>query len=77
MPGRAGGFFQRGADGLGDQFQPGQAAYRGQGVGGVGALRGALAYESGLLQTREREVEETVGAVVLGDALAEVGRPAE
>ena len=32
---------------------------------------------SGLLQTGERQVEKTVGAVVLGDALAEVGQHAE
>ncbi len=71
MPGRAGDFFQRGTDRLGDQFQPGQVAHRGQDVGGVGALRGAFAHESGLLQAGECEVEETVGAVALGEALSE------
>lgn len=74
MPGRAGDFFQCGTDSLGDQFQPGQVAYRGQGVGGVGALGGALAYESGFLQARERQIEKSVGTVVLGKALAEVGQ---
>lgn len=74
MPGRAGDLFQRGTDGLGDQFQPGQVAHRGQDVGGVGALCGALAYESGLLQAGERQIRKTVGAVVLGDALTEVGQ---
>ncbi|GAA1329307.1 hypothetical protein GCM10009647_067980 [Streptomyces sanglieri] len=72
----AGHFFQHGTDGLGDQFQPGQVAHRGQDVGGVGALRGALAHESGLLQARECQIEKTVGAVVLGQALAEVGQHA-
>lgn len=74
MPGRAGDFFQRGTDRLGDQFQPGQVAHRGQDVGGVGALRGALAYESGLLQAGERQIKKTVGAVILGEALAEIGQ---
>ncbi|WP_274910904.1 hypothetical protein [Streptomyces sp. WZ-12] len=45
-------------------------------MGGVGALRGALAHESGLLQARERQIEKTVGAVVLGETLAEVGQHA-
>ncbi|MFF2514464.1 hypothetical protein [Streptomyces sp. NPDC058086] len=72
----AGHFFQRGPDGLGDQFQPGQVAHGSQDVGGVGALRGALAHESGLLQARERQVEKTVGAAVLGEALTEVGQHA-
>ena len=72
----AGELFQRGADGLGDQFQPGQVAHRGQDVGGVGALGGALADEPGLLQAGEREVEETVGAAVLGETVAEVGQHA-
>ena len=41
--------------------------------GGVGALGGALAYESGLLQAGECQIEKSVGAVVLGKALTEVG----
>ncbi|GGV06165.1 hypothetical protein GCM10010211_85920 [Streptomyces albospinus] len=45
-------------------------------MGGVGALRGALAHESGLLQARERQIEKTVGAVVLVEALTEVGQHA-
>ena len=73
---RAGQLFQRGADGLGDQFQPGQVAHCGQDVGGVRALGGALADETGLLQAREREVEETVGSAVLGETVAEVGQHA-
>jgi hypothetical protein len=72
----AGEFFRRGTDCLGDRFQPGRVAHRGQDVSGVGSLRDALAYQSGILQAREREVEESVGAVVPGDALAEVGRHA-
>ena len=69
-------FFQCGADRLGDQFQPGQVAHRGQDVGGVGALRGALAHEPGLLEAGQREVEEAVGAAALGETLAEVGQHA-
>jgi hypothetical protein len=49
---------------------------RGQDVGGVGALRGALAYESGLLQTGECQIEETVGAIALGQTVTEVGQHA-
>lgn len=45
-------------------------------MGGVGALRGALTHEPGLLQARERQIEKTVGAAVLGEALAEVGQHA-
>jgi hypothetical protein len=71
---RAGRLFQRGADGLGDQLQPGQVTHRGQDVGGVRALGGALADETGLLQAREREVEEAVGSAAAGETLAEVGR---
>ena len=74
MRGGAGDFFQRGADRLGDQLQPGQVAHRGQDVGGVGALRGALAHQSGLLQAGQREVEEAVGTVALQQTLAEVGQ---
>lgn len=66
----------RGAFGLGDQFQPGQVAHRGQDMSGVRALGGALADETGLLQTREREVEETVGSAVLDETVAEVGQHA-
>ncbi len=51
-------------------------AHRGQDVGGVGALRGALAHQSGLLEAGQREVEKTVGTVVLGKAVAEVGQHA-
>ncbi|MFD4144338.1 hypothetical protein [Streptomyces sp. NPDC058572] len=45
-------------------------------VGGVGALGGALVHGAGFLQAGEREVEEAVGAVALGEVLAEVGRHA-
>ncbi|GED83197.1 hypothetical protein TNCT6_02820 [Streptomyces sp. 6-11-2] len=76
MSGCAGDFFQRGTDCLGDQFQPGQVAHCGEHVGGVGALRGSIAHESGLLQAGERQIEKTVGTVVLGEALAEVGQHA-
>ncbi|WP_258044728.1 hypothetical protein [Streptomyces sp. SM11] len=43
-------FFECGADRLGDQLQAGQVTHRGQDVGGIGALRGALAHQSGLLE---------------------------
>ncbi|GAB2772152.1 hypothetical protein GCM10027073_01310 [Streptomyces chlorus] len=76
MTGGAGDFFQRRADRLGDQLQAGQVADRGQDVGGVGAPRGALTHQPGLLETGRREVEEAVGAVVLGEAVTEVGRHA-
>jgi hypothetical protein len=72
----AGHFLQHGTDSLGDQLQPGQVTHRVQDMSGVSALRGALAHESGLLQTRERQIEKTVGAVALGEALAEVGQDA-
>lgn len=72
----AGQLFQRGADGFGDQFQPGQVTHRGQDMGGVRALGGALADETSLLQAREREVEETVGSATLGETVAEVGQHA-
>lgn len=71
-----GHLFQHGTDRLGDQFQPGQVTHRGQDVGGVGALSDALAHESGLLQARKRQIEDTVGAVVQGQAIAEVGQHA-
>jgi hypothetical protein len=74
VPGGAGDFFQRGAYRLGDQLQAGQVAHCGQDVGGVGALRGAFAHQSGFLEAGQREVEETVGAVVLGETGAEVGQ---
>jgi hypothetical protein len=45
-------------------------------VGGVRALGGALADETGLLQAFERKVEETVGAAALGETLTEVGQHA-
>ncbi|OIK25468.1 hypothetical protein [Streptomyces malaysiense] len=76
MRGRAGDFFECGADGLGDQLQTGQVAHRGQDVGGTGALRGALADETGLLQAREREVEKTVGSAALGETVTEIGQHA-
>ncbi|WP_316746212.1 hypothetical protein, partial [Streptomyces sp. MK7] len=65
-------FFECGADGLGDQLQAGQVTYRGQDVGGIGALRGALAHESGLLEAGQCKVEETVGTVVFSETIAEV-----
>jgi hypothetical protein len=76
MPGGAGHLLQRGADRLGDQFQPRQAAHRGRHMGGVGALTGALAHQSGLLQALQRQIQQTVDAIVTGQALAEVGQHA-
>ena len=45
-------------------------------MGGVGALRGALAHQTGLLETGQREVEEAVSAVALGETVTEVGQHA-
>ncbi len=45
-------------------------------MGRVRSLRGALAYEPGVLQAGECQIQETVGPVVLGQALAEVGQHA-
>lgn len=63
MPGGAGHFFERGPHRLDDQLQSSQVAHRGQDVGGVGALRAALAHQSGLLEPRQCEVPEAVGPV--------------
>jgi hypothetical protein len=76
VPGSSGHFLQRGADRLGDQLQPRQVAHRGQDVGGVGALRGALAHESGLLETLQRQIQQAVGAVLTSQPVAEVGQHA-
>jgi hypothetical protein len=74
--GCAGDFFQYGADRLGDQLQAGQVTHRGQDMGGVGALCGALAHQSGLLEAGQREVEETVSTIPLGETIAEIGQHA-
>ncbi|MFF4740870.1 hypothetical protein ACFY2W_34015 [Streptomyces sp. NPDC001262] len=44
--------------------------------GGIDALCGAFTHESGRLEARERQIEKTVGAVVLGEVLTEVGQHA-
>lgn len=74
--GRVGDFFECGTDRFGDQLQAGKVTHRGQDVGGVGALRGAFAHQSGLLEAGQREVEEPVGTAVFGEPVAEVGRHA-
>ncbi|GAA4803131.1 hypothetical protein GCM10023220_35370 [Streptomyces ziwulingensis] len=74
--GHTGHFFECGADRLGDQLQAGQVAHRGQDVGGVGALRGALAHQSGLREAGQREVEEAVSAIAFGETVTEVGQHA-
>ncbi|GGZ19612.1 hypothetical protein GCM10010327_58390 [Streptomyces nitrosporeus] len=74
--GHTGDFFECGADRLGDQLQAGQVTHRGQDVGGVGALRGPLAHQAGLLETDQREVEETVSTVTFSETVAEVGQHA-
>ena len=76
MPGHARHFFQRGTDRLGDQFQPGEIAHCGQDMGGVGPLCGAFTHEPGILEPNQREVQEQVGTVAHGEALAEVGQHA-
>ncbi|MDQ1035375.1 hypothetical protein QFZ75_001791 [Streptomyces sp. V3I8] len=45
-------------------------------MGGGGALGGAFAHQASLLEAGRREVEETVGAISLGETVAEVGRHA-
>lgn len=65
-------FFECGADRRGDQLQTGQVTHRGQDVGGVGAL----AYQAGLLETGQHEVEESVSPVAFGETVAEVGQHA-
>lgn len=65
-----------GPDGLGDQLQAGQVTHRGQNMGGVGALRGALAHQTGLLETGQRKVEEAVRPAFLDEPIAEVGQHA-
>ncbi|GAA4486513.1 hypothetical protein GCM10023191_012840 [Actinoallomurus oryzae] len=45
-------------------------------MGGIGALRGAFAHEPGILATGRREVQEAVGAIALGETVAEVGQHA-
>ncbi|MER7057773.1 hypothetical protein [Streptomyces sp. NPDC000351] len=74
--GGTGAFFERGADRLGDQLQPGQVAPRGQDMGGIGALHGALAHQPGLLETGQREVKEAVSTVVFSETVAKVGQHA-
>lgn len=44
-------------------------------MGGVGALRGAFTHV-GILESNQREVQEPVGTVALGEALSEVGQHA-
>jgi hypothetical protein len=76
MRGGTGEFFQRGPHRLGDQLQPGQVAYRGQDMSGVGALRGAFAHQPGVLETGQCEVQEAVSVISPDQALAEVGQHA-
>ncbi|MFF2353539.1 hypothetical protein ACFVVL_27605 [Kitasatospora sp. NPDC058115] len=61
----AGAFRQGRAHGLGDQFEAGQIADSGQGVGGVGALNGALADHSDGFRAGQGKVEEAVRPAVL------------
>jgi hypothetical protein len=67
-PGRGGAR----AHGLRDKFEAGQIADDGQDMGGVGALGGALADQSGLLQAGQGEIEEAVCPATLQQAVAEV-----
>nr|WP_245589706.1 hypothetical protein [Amycolatopsis balhimycina] len=74
--GGAGEFLQCRAHDFGDQFESGQVAHGGQDVGGVGALSGALADQSGLLQTGQGDIEEAVRPAVALEAVAEVAEHA-
>jgi hypothetical protein len=68
------GLLQGGSHRLGDQFQPGQVAHRGQDMGGIGALRAAFPHQPCLLETGQGEVEQAVGAIVLSEAVTEVAQ---
>ncbi|MGW1494570.1 hypothetical protein [Streptomyces sp. NPDC002402] len=46
-------------------------------MSGIGALRGALTHQPGLLEPGQREVEEEVGAVALDETVTEVRQHAE
>jgi hypothetical protein len=72
VSGSAGQFLQGCAHGLGDQLQAGQVAHGGQDMGGIGALGGALANQSGLLQTGQGQIEKPVRPPVLQQAVTEV-----
>ncbi len=76
MRGATGEFFECGADGLGDQLEPGQAAHRGQHVGGVGALGGALAHQSGIGEPGQSKIEQPVGAAGFGEPVTEIAEHA-
>ncbi|MFE2105934.1 hypothetical protein ACFXAF_08700 [Kitasatospora sp. NPDC059463] len=65
MADNAGAFLQGRAHGLGDQLEAGQIADRGQDVGGVGALSGALADQSDVFRAVQGKVEEAVRPAVL------------
>ncbi|MFB7089180.1 hypothetical protein [Streptomyces sp. NPDC056296] len=76
MRGRVDDFFEAGTDRFGEQLQAGQVTYRGREMGGVGALRGALAHQASLLEAGQREAEEPVGTADFGEPVAEVGQHA-
>ncbi|MFJ2746231.1 hypothetical protein ACIO3O_41960 [Streptomyces sp. NPDC087440] len=66
--------FQRGPDRLKDQLQAGQLASGGQDVGGVGALFAPLLDQSGRRKPCHGQVEQLVGAILLGEPVAEVAQ---
>jgi hypothetical protein len=43
-------------------------------VGGIGALRAAFAHQPCLCESGQREVKQAVGAIALGEAVAEVSQ---
>jgi hypothetical protein len=76
VAGGAGELLQGRAHRLGDQFQPGQVPHRRQDMGGVSALRGALADQPGLLQPGQGQVKEPVRPPLLQQPVPEVAEHA-
>lgn len=72
--GGAGDLLQRGPHCLGDQLQPGQIAHRSQNMGGIGALRAAFTHEPRILETGQREVQQAVSTIALGETVTQVGQ---
>lgn len=76
MRGGAGDFLHGGVDRFQHQPQIGQFTGRGQDVGAVGALAAPGLDQPGGHQAFQGQIEELVGTVVLGEAVAEVAQDA-